>query len=466
MKAERLLKGGTILTPRGRFRAGIAIAGGKIAAVAEEALLPPSGEVVDISGAFLIPGIIDCHCHFRDMGLSYKGDFETETKAAAAGGVTFGMDMPNTVPPTTTAARFREKREVAERKSVIDFNLIAGATQDEEELRLMAQEGTMGFKVFMYRWRARAEEEGDAVLGELFFTEDAELLDIFGKVKKTGLPLLIHIHSQSILESQQERLRGEGRRDVFSFMEPWISPEMRLGMRLAGQRVLAFARHTGVRLHICHGFLEVLDLVEAAKARGLPVTTCGGHIPIEYPQDLERLKALVLQYPRPREEIEEKLRALATGRIDCLAPDHSPHTREEKERALKEDVWLTPTGMPKLQDHLPLLLTEVNNGKITLERLVELGAENPARIFGLFPRKGTIQAGSDADLVVVDMEREKVITQEEQFSRAGYTPYEGRKVKGLPVMTFVRGEVVMREGEILVEPGYGRFYGPLGHAWV
>ena len=276
-----------------------------------------------------------------------------------------------------------------------------------------------------------------------------------------GLPVALHADNFTLSERERERLKAEGRRDLRALDLLRRTPATPEGTAKA----LLFAHHAGAHLHVAHIALsapECVGLVREAKRRGHRVTAECPPVFLTL-EDLDRVGPYGLPFALPREEIHFYWRALADGTLDALATDHAPHTAEEKAPGWK-DVWQAPTGYPVVELLLPIALTKMQEGLLGLRELVRMTAEAPARILGLYPRKGVIRVGSDADLTLVDLKRRRVVRAENLKSKAGWSPFEGCLLQGWPVATLLRGRVVMREGEILAEGGYGQFLTPLGRA--
>jgi dihydroorotase len=435
----------------------IGVKEGKIVALGSESTLPSADRVINVQGRLILPGVIDTHVHFRDPGYTYKEDFESGSKAAAAGGVTMIADMPNVNPVPDTAEKFRKHRENASRKSVVDFSHIAAATRIDE-IPKIASEGALAFKIYMMIDVGREYPHPSAT----GVRHRGDLLKIFSAVANTGKVCIVHPWDQDIWEiiSREKIDRGDTDfREYAKAVRAYDSIILNLGISTA----IELQRVTGVKLHIAHlSSKRGGELVSAAKKHGLPVTTEVN------PNDLflsnnwdniERLGPYALRWWVPEEDAEYTWRAVMSGEVDVIASDHAPHTKEEKEVGWR-NMWNAPGGVPGIEWYLGLLLNEVNSGKLTLERLVRLCSENPARIFNLYPRKGCITIGADADFVVVDLNKEVRLGELKIYTKCNYNPYSECKVKGYPVMTIVRGEVVMEDNEVIGKPGYGKFIAP------
>jgi allantoinase len=433
----------------GFVEASICVEKGKIVSITKLPSEQHAERVIDAKGNLVLPGMIDMHVHFRDPGSPEREDFETGTRSAAAGGVTTVADMPNTTPSVTSAEVFKDKRKIVEPKAVVDFALVAGAGAiSGETIVSLAEAGAVAFKTFMIsRFRELA-------------ASDSQMLDNFAVIAKTGRPCLVHAENENIVSWGLEKAKALGRVDPLAYAEfrpPIAEVE-------ATMRTLFFAEETSARIHICHMTAKgAVDSLAWAKARGVKAT--GETSPNYLLLSSDALKKFgpyakidpPLRSPEHRERLWEALRE---GVLDVIASDHAPYTREEKEKGW-EDIFEAPSGSVGVETTLPLMLDAVNRGLLKLERLVEVFSTNPAKILGLYPRKGIVSIGADADLVIVDMKRGFEIRGENLHSKQKATPFEGYRGKGVPLLTMLRGETIMENGEVTGRPGYGTFLTPL-----
>jgi dihydroorotase (multifunctional complex type) len=432
--------------------ANLGIDGEKIAAISRD---PLSGsKKLRFPGKVVLPGVVDMHAHIRDPGYTYKEDFETGSRAAAAGGVTMFVDMPNVEPPTASLKTFEEKKKIAGAKSMVDFNHFVFPTLSEVEK--VAEAGAAGYKIFMVRGAYPHDPR-------ICVEDHGTLLQMFAAVQKTGLPCLVHPSNMSLFEEfYKEHRKAEPRdKEYISFGKAYVE-ELIYGTSVSV--LVMLAKKTGVRLHLVHTHSEMaIEVIRKAREEGYDITAqADPKYFITTPEELKRLGPLVLPGGLlSKHRCETVWNALNTGVIDVLATDHAPHTRKEVISTMEKDPWTAPFGCPQLEHYLSVFLSEVNKGRMPLSQLVNISSTNPAKILGVYPRKGTIQVGADADLVVVDMRGERVLTSEKVYSKVGWTPYEGRKVRGIPVLTVRRGEVIMEEGEVIGKRGTGEFVPPL-----
>jgi len=431
MRFDLLLRGGTLVTPAGVATGDVGILHGRIADVG--ALGGADAEqIVDCRGLHVLPGLVDSQVHFREPGLEHKEDLGTGTAAAALGGITAIFEMPNTKPNTDTAERLADKVRRGEEKAWVDFAFFVGATGENAAhlAELERLPGCAGVKVFM-----------GSSTGSLLVEDDAMLAEVLAHGTRR---VAIHAEDEMRLRERKHLVEGE---NATPHLHPvWRDEETAIR---ATQRVLRLARRTGRRIHVLH-----VTTAEEAEllARHKDVATMEvlpQHLVLHAPDCYDRLGTYAQMNPPIRGERHQRAlwEAIRRGVVDVLGSDHAPHTREEKEAGYPK----SPSGLPGVQTMVPLMLNAVNEGRLSLERLVDLLAHGPQRIYGI-ARKGRLTVGYDADLTIVDLGREHVITHEEQASRVGWTPFAGWKLKGWPVRTIVRGRSVMIDGQLQGAP--------------
>jgi allantoinase len=443
-----IISGGTLATAGGSFAADLVVEDGRVAAIADPGSAGRGDELIDASGLVVMPGAIDMHAHFEDPGHTEREDFTTGTMSAAAGGFTTVIEHPLTYPPVTTAELYREKREMAREKVVVDFGLWGALTAPSlPEIGAQWREGAPGFKAFM--------PISDPSYPNV---SDAEFLEGMRRVKDVGGLVLVHAESDSLLQDGLARMAAAGRRDPLAHHEarrPFVEEE-------AVHRALYLAAHAGVRIQIVHVSSPVsADLVRREKAEGRPATmeVCPHHLLLDL-DDLVRLGPYGVCAPalRDRALVERLWDAVLDGTADCLVSDHSAYTLEEKEPGWA-NIFDALLGCQVIQETVPLVLDEAYHRRgMPLDAFVRFSSTNAARIAGLYPRKGSLLPGSDADIALYDLESEWVVdAKSQQFSKNPWSPFDGRRARARVVRTLVRGETVFADGEIDAEPGSGAF---------
>ncbi len=395
----------------------IGVEEGKIAKISKERL--EAHKTIDVKGNIILPGLIDAHVHFREPGMEYKEDFRTGSMAAAHGGFTTILEMPNTIPITDNVKEFRRKIKIASRKSIVDFGLHAGV--DLAEVRKIIPLKPASFKVFM--------ED----------TKGGELLRLFNILSGSPVPVTFHCENKSIIEECAPYLEG-GEPLLYPFTRPTMSEEV------AVAEAIAFSYHYNHPVHICHiSSRKALQLIKSSNA---PVTceVTPHHLLLDSGY-LEKFGSLAKTNP-PLRPPEEGVSIEDLDKIDMIATDHAPHTLKEKEI----DIWKAPPGIPNLEVTLKLLITLFAKKKLKLAKIKEMLCERPAKIFGL-KYKGFIKIGMDADFVIVDIKKNGRISADKFYSKAHYTPFEGFKYIGEPVMTIKGGRILMEDGEIFEGKG-------------
>ena len=441
----------------------IAVSGGKIAAILSTDQLPQAKTVLDLQGQYLIPGTIDTHMHVRDPGHTERGTFYTETMAAAAGGVTTILEQPISVPPQHNVEILERRIARAEAQCVVDFAFYgaAGGEYLEDIAQLAADGRIVAYKTFLHAPPEGREQEFQG----LTMADDAQLYAGMRELAKTGLFCAFHAENNDMIAANIKRLRAEGR----------VSPEYHCVSRptvaevTSVERILNFVRETGARVEIAHvSCPEVMELLRQAKKDGLPVyvETCPHYLFLTE-EDMVKFGPYAKCNPpvRSRAQAEKLWDYVNDGTVDYMGSDHSPFLVEEKTRGLK-DIFAAAAGFPGADLRLPLMLDAVAEGRTTLEKVVELLSVNPARCFGLYPTKGTIQVGADADFTLFRMDRHTVVDKARNYSHARdiAIPYDGRELKCAVTGTIVRGRVVMRDGVVdETAKAYGHLVVPTGH---
>ncbi|CDP50101.1 Dihydroorotase [Devosia sp. DBB001] len=420
-----IFKDGTVVNQDGIHVTDIGVKGERIVALGS--LDAASAEkVVDCRGLHILPGVIDTQVHFREPGLEHKEDLESGSLSAVMGGVTGVFEMPNTNPLTITAETFRDKIARATNRMHCDFAFYIGGTHDNvaELPELERLPGCVGVKVFM-----------GSSTGSLLVSDDAGVKSILSVIRRRAA-----FHSE-------DEYRLEERKPLRVPNDPsshpvWRDPEAAL---MSTERLVRLARETGKRIHVLHISTaeEMLFLADHKDVASVEVTP--HHLTLDETA-YTRLGTYAQMNPPVRDAAHRKgiWAGVDNGVADILGSDHAPHTREEKDKPYPN----SPSGMTGVQTLVPVMLDHVNAGRMGLERFVDMTSAGPNRLFGI-ANKGRIAVGYDADLTIVDLKREETIRDEWVASRAGWTPYNGVKVKGWPVGTILRGRTVMWENELL-----------------
>jgi dihydroorotase len=395
----------------------------------------PSSQIIDAKGLHLLPGVIDSQVHFREPGMVHKEDLGTGTKGAALGGITSIFEMPNTNPPTTTMELYADKMRRASEKAWVNYAFYMGASHEnvEQMAELEKAPNTPGIKIFM-----------GSSTGSLLVEDDETLEKIF----RNGFRRLI-LHSEDEPRLRERKQIAIESKDVRNH-HIWRDVETALR---STERLLKISKSSGRAVHVLHvTTAEEMALLKKNKDKKfgrVSVEVLPQHLTLSAPECYERLKTLAQQNPPIREQRHQDAlwKAIADGTVDVIASDHAPHTLEEKAREYPQ----SPSGMPGVQTILPLMLHHVSQGRLNLEKLVELMCENPRHVFGC-KTKGRIALGLDGDLTLVDLKRTRTIENKWIASRSGWTPFDGMKITGWPVATIVGGTPVMQDGQLLGTP--------------
>jgi dihydroorotase len=442
MHYDLIIKNGNIVTPKETFTGDVFINSGKIVKAGSIDTSDTADDIYDASGKHVLPGIIDAHVHFRDPGLTNKEDFETGSLAAAMGGITMIADMPNVIPVTSTALLLNEKIKIAKEKSYVDFAFYALLTNDNlNEIECLKNAGALGYKVFF------GTSTGDVASPSLEVL--AQQMD---KCASLGMRIGFHAESNEINQNFTSVAKAETD-SPDGFWLDYARPVM--SEIYAMKTIVSLALESKIKIHFHHVTSEDGALIaEEAKEKGVNLTaeTCPHYLLFDCQQDVHKV------YPPIRDESHQNglWDAIGKGIIDMLASDHAPHTVSEKAQPL----WEAPAGLTGVETSVCLLLNEVNKGKITINDYVRLASENPAKIWDIYPQKGSLQTGADADITIVDMNKKKVIRAGELHSKSKTSPYDGMEVQGIPVATIVRGAFIMKDGVLTGTKGYGVLVNP------
>jgi allantoinase len=458
-----VVEGGTIVTHDSVFRADIVIRDERIVSITSDSSEIDAAARIDATGLLVLPGGIDAHTHFREPEEFTREGFFNGGQGAAAGGITTVIEMPQADPTTVTVEQFQAKRNQVAKTALVDMALwvgiVGGNLQSEVDLRNLAATGAVAFKSFM----ASSSPSFPAV-------DTTTLQWAMAAIAETGLPYGIHAENDNLLASGLKRLQDRGRTDPLAHAES--RPPLVESVAVA--EVLYLAEVTGCWAHICHcASADALRLIADARSRGVRVTveTCPQYLALNT-DDLVALKGYGRCAPslRSQEEVDQIWSYVMDETIDLICSDHCGFTKEQKD-AGAEDIFRAPLGLAGVQTLLPVFFDgAVNQRSMPLPQFVRQMATNTAQIFDLYPRKGTIGVGSDADLIVFDPERTWIVRGEDMLHKQKWTPFEGKPVTGRVIRTIRRGETIYDdslEGEARVPSvaGSGRYI-PRGYGQV
>jgi dihydroorotase len=422
--------GGTVWTVNGPIETDLGIQNGRVAAFGD-LKNAKAAQTLPAKGLTVLPGAIDTQVHFREPGLTHKEDLESGTAGAALGGITAVFEMPNTNPNTLDGKDIAEKLARAKDRAWVDHAFFVGAS--EENIDTLAEServpGCSGVKIFM-----------GSSTGSLLVAEDESLERVLANGRRR---VAIHAEDEARLRERLALVKGGA--------EPKMHPVWRdeeTALR-ATKRIIALARKTGRRIHILHVSTGDEVPILAANKDLVTMEVLTHHLTFAAPECYERLGTFAQMNPPVRDARHRDAlwQAIRDGVVDCIGSDHAPHTKEEKAKPYPQ----SPSGMPGVQTLLPIMLDHMNAGRLTLQRVVDLTSAGPARIYNI-AGKGRIALGYDADLAIVDLKARREITNDWIRTKCGWTPYAGMTVTGWPKATVIRGNIVMREDELLEKP--------------
>jgi allantoinase len=446
---DLVFRNGTIVTGNGSFRGSLAVSEGRVAAVTDAAATPEGREVVDAGGMMVLPGLIDAHSH-AGHGDPDRENFADYSRACAAGGITTFIDMPLSNPSTLTVERLQEKIDTSGKESYVDYALYGGVVPGYlDHIEQMTQAGAGAFKAFTCR------------CSNYPMTDDGTLLAGMRILERTGGILSIHAENDTLIQHLVDELRSAGKNGPRAFLDshpPYSELE-------AVQRVFFLARYAPkCRVHIAHMSIpEGMELLRRLRGEGLlniSAETCPQYLGM-CEDDLEQIGALAKCDPpvRSRESLERLWEFVLDGTVDIVASDHSPHPFSRKTER-EDDFWTVAEGCTGIQTMLPVVLTEGRKRGLSWERLVRLMAERPSELFGLKGRKGMLAPGYDADILLIDPEKEWILRSEDLQHLVKQSPFTGRTFKGRVARTYVRGSLVYdddADGKIVGSKGWGKF---------
>lgn len=425
-KLDLILKNGIVFLPQGRTSIDVGIKDGKIVEIGN---CVDANKTIDCTNLFIFPGLIDTQCHFREPGGEHKETIQTGTMAAALGGIVGIFEMPNTNPLTTTPEALDHKINRGIDTAYTDFAYYFGGTyQNSNNLSKWENlDAVCGIKIFM-----------GASTGNLLSATDEEVEAVVSNGKRV---IAVHAEDEFLMNENKKTILKDSN-DV-SMHCKWRDVNSSLN---ATKRVVGLAKKHNRHVHVLHiTTSDEMDFLRKNKDTAT-VEVLPNHLTLSAPDCYEQLGTLAQQNPPIREKHHQDAlwKAIEDGTVDIVASDHAPHTLDEKSGTYPN----TPSGTPGVQTLLPIMLDHASNGKLSYERLVDLMAYGPIRVHKI-KNKCSITKNYDADFTIVDPKKTHVITNEEQASKSAWTPYDGKKITGMPVMTIIRGNIVMREGELL-----------------
>lgn len=442
---DLIVRDGSVVFPDGVKQCSLGIADGRVAGLFEGDAGVRARETIEAGGKLVLPGLVDAHVHFREPGLVHKEGFASGSRAAAAGGVTTVMVMPTDNPMTTTPELFLEKKELATSVCHVDYALQAGLGPDTSHVRALADLGAISFEIFLAD-----------LAPPMLMAEAAELVTALAAVREVNGVAGITPGDDSIVREATKSVRAANRADPLAFARS--RPPVAEALGLA--RTCLAAADTGAQTHIRQvSCAKSVAVLRALAPAGMSAEVTPHNLLLEE-QELARQGSLAKVVPPLRlpADMAAVRTALRDGLITMVATDHAPHSQDEK-RPVDDEIWTAPGGFPGVQTFLPLMLRLVGDGVLNYAQLVGACCTEPARRFGLYPRKGILQLGADADLVLVDPTRSFTIRNEDQVSKARLTPFHGWTAPATPELALLRGVPVMRDGYPCGQPT-GRFVRP------
>ena len=426
-KFSLIIKNGSCYIDGKLTKTDIGLSGNKIQKIGKIEL--NSSKVYDATDKVVLPGIIDTQVHFREPGSTDAEDLESGSRAAVLGGVTSLFEMPNTNPPTSNLVEFDKKLQAAKNRMHSNYAFYFGATPNNTDqlARLKDVEGCCGVKLF-----------AGSSTGNLLVDKEADIEKV---ISSSDRVVSIHSEDEDIIKLRKKFIR---KGDVHSHPE-WRNVECAMS---STRRVVKIAERYNKKIHVLH--VTTKDEVDflAMHKKNVTFETTPQHLTLYAPDCYDKLGTYAQMNPplRTKEHYDRLWVAIKNNIVDVLGSDHAPHLKENKDKEYPN----TPSGMPGVQTIFPVMLDHVNNGKLTLQQLINLMCENPCRIFGI-KNKGYIKEGFDADLTIADMNKEVTIKNEMIASKCGWTPFNNHKVKGFPVGTIVNGHLVMSDGKVILE---------------
>ena len=418
----------------------IAIENGNFYKISKESHMPKSDNKIDLKNHLVLPGLIDPHVHLRDEGKSYKEDFYSGTAAASAGGYTTVLDMPNNKPVTLSAELLKNRMRLAKKNILVNVGFYSEFPRNLKEISHIVDQGAIGFKLFMAHQ-----------IGGLNIDDDEMIKDAFTQIRDSESILAVHAEDKNLLQKNEKKLKNKNKDDLSAFYKAHTEEVEYTAIK----RVLKLNQKIKAPIHFCHLTSKYgLQLIKEAKKTNPKISceTTPNHLFLSKTHS-DLYGSLIVMMPplRERTTVNTLWNGIRNGIIDFIGSDHAPHSIEEKNGS---NVWDIKVGLPGLETTLPLMLNMVNKHQITIGDLVLWLSENPAKIFRL-NNLGSIQKGKKADLTILDMKKKYQINASNFLSKSKYSPYDGWEVKGIPIMTFVNGTLVMEDQRIVAERGSG-----------
>ncbi|WP_294662305.1 dihydroorotase family protein [Fusobacterium ulcerans] len=446
MKFDLLIKNAKIYL-NGTFCCGnVLVKAGKISEITDNIEGIQAEKTIDAAGKYLLPGMIESHMHIREPGRPDRGTFFTETMAAAAGGVTTILEHPIANPPQYSKEILDKRIEDASDKCVVDFAFYGAAgAKFPDKIKEMGETGIVAFKTFLHE----APEGRDTEFIGLTMANDGEMYHGFRAVAKTGKLCAVHSENNDIITSMIAKFRAEGKTDpIYHCLSRPKFAEIETVSKL-----LLLAKDTGVKLIFCHTTVpEAMEMIKKAKGEGMELylETCPQYLFLTEEDVIKHGVYAKCNPPlRKQEDVDGLWKYVTDGTVDFIGSDHATYTVEEKEKG-RDDIFKAPSGFLGVDLRLPLMLNAVNEGKLSFEKCIDLLSTNVAKAFKIFPQKGVINVGSDADFVIVDMDKTITVDKSKNYSKAKEISrvFEGKQLKGTPIYTIVRGKVVMKDGVV------------------
>ena len=457
MNFDLIVSRGKVVTPGDTFEGSVLVNDGEVLAVIREEQMPfqlDAKKTIDARGKYVLPGMVDPHVHIGEPGQEEREDIPHATRAAAAGGVTTVVVMPNVIPCVNSADRLLEREKLFAKKSITDYALYGGAGVElPENIGPQAEAGAVGYKSYIRAFNP--DRKG------LICRDAGDLYIMMTEVSKTGRTVAMHAEDDPLIKTLIAKLRQEGRVEY----EDFLASRPETTEVLAVLQLCEMAYFTGVRLSICHvssprAVEHILEWQD--KGADIVMETCPGYLMFSN-EDTNRVGPYAQIVPplREKEKSDTLWEMVQKGYIDYMGTDHAPGIPEEKESG-RNDIFTSGGGLPGLETTLPWMLDQVNKGRWEIETVVRLFSERPAQVFDLYPQKGCLVSGADADMVIVDMDATMTFKADDMFTvgKDASRLYDGMTVQGVPVKTLLRGEVVMQDREITGALGGGKWIRP------